>query len=201
MQCLLAGFIYGFFNYAFGMIGYLHLRGAFMFLLGPIFVCTPYYVYKLVYYLRNKDKPDYKPQFGYLNMGAIFGLSMRTLVSYVNINMKLIVYGLCQGAGMNPGISSAIFSSSIIFTSILCYFLYKEKLTIRVVLGIFLMFACAILISASKHADQDPDSETSVSLGQMISIVVLSFLIALTISAQALLAKHVTYKYKYPPLE
>ena len=55
-------------------------------------------------------------------------------------------------AGVNQGIIASLFSTSIIMSAIIFYFLYDEKLSSRHLFGLFLMIIAVVLISIGKPA-------------------------------------------------
>lgn len=52
-----------------------------------------------------------------------------------------------EKSGINPGIISSIFSSTCVFTIIMFYFLYGQKLTLNDWVGIFFIMLCVVFIS------------------------------------------------------
>ena len=64
-------------------------------------------------------------------------------------------------AGVNQGIIASIFSTSIVFSAIVFYFMYQESLSHRHLIGILFFIVCVVLISVGKaHRDIPSVSST-----------------------------------------
>lgn len=76
------------------------------------------------------------------------------LRAFVNL---AVLYGVfyslefASKANINQGVIASLFSSSIVFTAIIFYFLYDERLTWRVLIGIIFIGGGAALISIGKE--------------------------------------------------
>ena len=67
---------------------------------------------------------------------------------YIWLTIKVGEYALV--AGINPGIVFGCFSSAIIFNSIIAYFLYGEKASLKQCIGMAIVIAGMIWISIAK---------------------------------------------------
>ena len=65
-------------------------------------------------------------------------------------------------AGVNQGVIASLFSCSIIFSAILFYLIYGEKLTQRHFIGIFFMTISVVLISLGNSSSK-PSSSSSAN--------------------------------------
>lgn len=68
---------------------------------------------------------------------------------YIWLTIKVGEYALV--AGINPGIIFGCFSSVIIFNSIIAYFLYGEKATVKQCLGMGIVIIGMLWISIAKN--------------------------------------------------
>ena len=62
-------------------------------------------------------------------------------------------------AHLNSGVITSMFSTYCIFTSILTWIVFNEKLKLKFVLGISLMICCVALISLSSFESGDPNKK------------------------------------------
>lgn len=53
-------------------------------------------------------------------------------------------------AGINQGLITSLFSTYCVFTSVIFFFLFQEKLKFKFLIGISLMLACVILVSVAQ---------------------------------------------------
>ena len=77
----------------------------------------------------------------------------------VLITLTFLAFKYAAMAEVNQGVIASLFTSGVIFTSILFYFIYDEKLTIMDVIGIAGILAGVALIGFGK--EQQRSSETT----------------------------------------
>jgi uncharacterized membrane protein len=58
-------------------------------------------------------------------------------------------FSLSFASGINTGIITSLFSTSLIFTSAYFYFKFGQKLSLLCMVGILLVVACVVLVSLS----------------------------------------------------
>lgn len=76
------------------------------------------------------------------------------------INVALIYsFMFAEKSGINPGIISSIFSSTCVFTIIMFYFLYGQKLSLNDWAGTFFIILCVVFISVG-GGDSGSEEET-----------------------------------------
>lgn len=80
-----------------------------------------------------------------------------TIVIYVGLYYTFL---FTAEAGINSGIITSIFATSLIFTSIIFYFQYSQKLTGFDMLGICFVISCILVISLSGGDGSDETGET-----------------------------------------
>lgn len=99
----------------------------------------------------NKETSTYfeihstKFMFSYL-LGPI----LRGIVQVAVFFSVFLTMGFAFKAGVNQGIIASLFSTSIVFSAGLFYFLYDEKLSLRHCSGLIFMGAAVVLISVGK---------------------------------------------------
>ena len=99
---------------------------------------------------------------------------------------------------MNQGIIGSIFSTSIIFSSILFYFVYKEILTIRHLVGITFMCGSVAMISLGGESSS---SSQNVQTKYLTLAVILALLTGVTLSVNAIIMRHYITKVKFSALQ
>lgn len=81
------------------------------------------------------------------------------------INVALIYsFMFAEKSGINPGIISSIFSSTCVFTIIMFYFAYGQKLTINDWIGTFFIMLCVVFISIGGGGDDDEEAVAESTL-------------------------------------
>lgn len=70
-----------------------------------------------------------------------------------------------EKSGINPGIISSIFSSTCVFTIILFYFLYGQKLSVFDFIGIFFIIGSVVFISMGGGESSDEESTRRLLAG------------------------------------
>ena len=70
----------------------------------------------------------------------------------------LQAFAFVARSGVNAGVMSMIFSSCIIFTPLIFYFKYGEKLSCSDIIGGLLIIACVIIIAMSR-LDGEPTQD------------------------------------------
>ena len=73
------------------------------------------------------------------------------------ICMTFVSFKYAALAEINQGVIASLFTSGVIFTSILFYYIYGEKLTCKDVVGIVIIIAGVALIGFSKDDAEDTD--------------------------------------------
>jgi drug/metabolite transporter (DMT)-like permease len=79
-------------------------------------------------------------------------------------------FSLAAVSGINTGIITSLFTTSLVFTGLYFYFVYGQKLTTTDIFGIVLVCACVVIISLSGDA-QDDSLQTGFSWEKFGAIV------------------------------
>lgn len=67
------------------------------------------------------------------------------------ICMTFVSFKYAALAQINQGVIASLFTSGVIFTSVLFYFIYREALTLKDLLGMFLIILGVALIGFGKE--------------------------------------------------
>ena len=89
------------------------------------------------------------------NWTNLVGLILRATVNIIYQLAVLFALMFADRGGINQGVVSSIFSLYCIYTSIIFYFLFNERLTRKLILGIFLMISCVFFIAISHYVESD----------------------------------------------
>ena len=103
----------------------------------------------------------------------------------------ITAYFYASKAGLNQGIITALFATYCIFTSVIFRFLFKEKLELKFLFGIFFMMTCVAIISLQSldfSEGLDLDAVFALSFG-----LLAPFLISVSIS----ISRYWTVNYNY----
>ena len=73
--------------------------------------------------------------------------------------MIMVAFVYAKSADLNQGLITAMLSCSCIFTSVIFYFIFNEKLKIKFLIGIVLMITCVALVALSKFIPSEDNSE------------------------------------------
>ena len=99
---------------------------------------------KSVYFLANGD----------ICWGAVRGVFIRGINHGVLICLTCLSFEFAAKAEINQGVIASLFTSGVVFTAILFYIIYGEKLGWQSAGGIVSIIAGVFLISISKRQDQ-----------------------------------------------
>lgn len=107
---------------------------------------------------------------------------------------------------INYGIVSSCYCASIIVNSTVGYFVYKEKMTPKMIAGMGIIIGAIVWISLAKgkpigSANSQSDlSETEKDFYKVISIF-LAIMVGVANASITVHSKHLMIRHKYPPLE
>lgn len=98
------------------------------------------------YYYSKQDSPYFKINGGrdYMN---IFGTLLRGLLQFLQFLLIFMIIKSAIQAGISVSVCISLISMTPFMTAIAFFFLYKEKLTIRHVIGMIFMISCVLVIS------------------------------------------------------
>ena len=103
----------------------------------------------------------------------------------IQILIVITFYFAAEG-GVNAGIVSSIFSTSVIFSCIIFYCKYGQKLSNYDFVGISLVIACVALISTSGSTEIQEDSKSDYK----IFAILMATLVGLTFSLNSVDLHH-----------
>ena len=78
---------------------------------------------------------------------------MRVLINILFQSTTMLAFMFAEKAGINQGLITSLFSTYCVFTSIIFYFLFNEKLKLKFIIGIGLMLNCVVLVCYSKYQE------------------------------------------------
>ena len=97
-----------------------------------------------VYYAKNNADGQY-----YLSKRKTFLLVFRGLLTVVLITCMFNIYKTCDYYGINSSVMLCLTSMAIFFIAIVFYFLYDEKMMVKHIIGVNMIFGAALLIAYS----------------------------------------------------
>ena len=111
----------------------------------------------------------------------------------------MLAFMYAKDAGINQGLITSLFSTYCVFTSLIFFFLFQEKLKFKFLIGISLMLACVILVSYAQSAKAPSQSLNSSGDGSSaktaIAYGLLSpFLISIFISVSRYWSQTFNYR-------
>ncbi|TNV77840.1 hypothetical protein FGO68_gene10634 [Halteria grandinella] len=152
-------------------------------------------------WLRNfYDRPS-----GRVNRANLFHLGIRSCNFFALSFLMIIASHYATLAHVNFGIIASCLCISTPLNCILMYFLFKEKLTPRHIIGTLIILVGVIFVSLSKgqvHSQILPDSTTQNDRDafKLISVS-LALLTGCLSSTRTLQAKFVSKRYEYSPMD
>ena len=97
-----------------------------------------------------------------ISFELIFVPLRRGLIILSCISCLTLTYYYAAKSGINQGIITSIFSSSLIFTSIWFFIFHGQKLTKWDLVGVTMVIACILCISIAKSSSSSASSDTSI---------------------------------------
>lgn len=86
----------------------------------------------------------------------IWCLFWNGMANFISLATNTLAYKFAYIAGMNQGIISAESCFASVFNVIAFYFIYKEKISVAQLVGIFLMLGCVACLSLeTKNKDSE----------------------------------------------
>ena len=121
------------------------------------------------------------------------------LVGMMNLGGFTLTFWFAGKSGVNAGIISCMFSSSIVFISVIFYFKYGQKLTVRDALGSVLIVASVVFIAiGGKNRDTTSDGK-DIDVKNLLMAVASGLLAGLIIALNAFTLKYfVEGEHKFP---
>ena len=96
---------------------------------------------------------------------------LRGFLNLTLILLKVVTFIFTAKSGLNAGIITSIFSTCIVFTTVLFYFIHNQVLTRKDFIGITFLVGCVVLISLSPNKNTDADDLHTSSAYRVIAIV------------------------------
>ncbi|CDW91072.1 UNKNOWN [Stylonychia lemnae] len=208
--CVLAGVLFGVYNFLFGVISYLYIQGTYLFCLGGISIAVIYQSYSIFAQHRRdgrlwaieksnffKCHQIHENQFT-LNCANIRGCVFLALVIQTTLTLKLYTFRYALEIQLNQGIVSSLFALSTVTTSIIFYFAFKQKITPVQILGICFILLFVILISMSKPSQKyDNDGVKQIGSEHIMIVVLLGVFVALLFTSKAFISKIYHERHNY----
>jgi drug/metabolite transporter (DMT)-like permease len=108
-------------------------------------------------------------------------------------------------AGVNQGIIASIFSSSIVYSAIIFYFLYDENLSHRHIVGIVFFVGCVALISIGKSKLStnviSTDEELLLQHQYLVKAVAMALVTSLILTISSVVMRHYVKYVKISALQ
>ena len=130
---------------------------------------------------------------------VIRGLNHGALICVTSLAFKYAAL-----SGLNFGIVSSLFTSAVVFSAIIFYVLYREKIHLKDWLAMFLIIAGVVLISLGKPDEsskqptkQTLDNQTSSPLNYMTLSLLFALLSGFLLALNSLVMKHYIRNYNF----
>lgn len=106
-----------------------------------------------------------------------------------------------SGSNLNPGIISSLFASSIIYSTILFYIIYKQKISCVHLLGMGLILASVTLIGIGGYRtiSKNHNENSKIILDDFYLSIVMGLMVGFFLSMILVLAKILIGRYKMTP--
>ena len=102
---------------------------------------------------------------------------MRRVVANWMINVSLnYTFVLAYACGINSGIITSIFASSMIYVGIVFYFKFGQKMSKVDIFGIVLMVGCIVCISLAKTKTEESNTFSWEKFGAIMSAIVVGLI-------------------------
>ena len=110
------------------------------------------------------------------------------MIEFVGSIGVLLSLNAAQTANINQGIVASITILNLVVVTILCYFIFKEKVSPVQIFGIVVVIASIITLSCTgPEPPADISHKVSEKTGGMVSVTIFAVVAALSISTEVLL--------------
>ena len=114
----------------------------------------------------------------------------------ITVTMTL-TFQYSDRSGINSGIISSIFSTCIVYTPLIFYVLYGQRLTKQDILGCLIVIGSVVLIAfGGGHSKTDPSDSVSISVP-----ILFALLVGLILSIQTLNFNYIVNNVKFSPVQ
>lgn len=204
---LILGIMFGVFNFMFGLISYKGIAAIFLYAPGASIVCLIYNAYRLRRYHKMNGVYWKKRDCVFFEQNSIdgyyfkwvnlIGLFLRAGLVFASLLLVVVTYDLSTKAGINQGISSSLFQASCMFTAIIFYFVFHQRLSTQHFLGIFLSMACFGLMTLSKLQKGEKLNLYTLRETDIAKILVLGMVTTVCLSSLTFMTKYWQIRFKY----
>lgn len=128
---------------------------------------------------------------------------IKAILSLVSTGMTFLTFYYVHEASpsLNTGVFTSLFCSSILYSSILLYFIYGQKLKKREIFGMMLIVICIILIALSNEK-VDKSHEAPVIIHKyLVLATVMALLTGLEFGIGVTITKVLLMYFKFPPYQ
>ena len=119
-----------------------------------------------------------------------------TFINLLILGMIPFAFNYAYKGGVNSGVIASLFSTSALFSPILFFAIYNQRLTKNDIIGCVMIVASVVIIGTSGSSSE---SETSIDSQYLIIAVVFALLSGLAISVLSLILEWTICTVKYPP--
>ena len=134
----------------------------------------------------------------------VFGLVIRTILNFCFQSSIILAFKYATLAEMNQGVVTSLFSTYCVFTSLIFYFLFKEQLQRKFIIGIAFMLACVALVSCPPPSKNNNESSQGIDVlvpaktdTNMIAAITFGLMAPLFISVFISVSRYWTLNYGY----
>ena len=207
----------GLVNYLLGdLSARLGIAGSYTIFIGIVFMGILYHLYlccsRLIASLEgNKQEKSvyHNEQTDGINWGAVLGVTIRGLTHWTLICCTCWSFEFSAYANVNQGVIASLFTSGVVFTALLFYLVYGEKLGIQSVVGMVFIVLGVVLISVSKvpETQEDEAIEEGPELTEydqqkyLLLSVVFALICGLLFSINSFVMKYYPKKYGFSVIQ
>lgn len=147
----------------------------------------------------------YEDELGRFSCMRMFTQVIRVVVEFISHVLMILTYQFygMSGSQMNSGIITSLFASSIVYTAIIFYFLYGQRVAKVQALGMVFIIVSVVLVSIGSQSNVKSTLEGSAIVEENKVLlnwsIVFALLCGLILSIQLLTTKKILQTYDFPP--
>ncbi|CAI2367431.1 unnamed protein product [Moneuplotes crassus] len=134
----------------------------------------------------------------------VFGTVVYTLINVIQGFLVVFTFQFATYANMNQGILTSLFSFSAIFSALLAYFIFQDRLRIWHGIGIVFMILCIVGLGIGSEEESEleglDESGHSLFFYSLISIL-FGILCPVCFSVGGLVVRYFSDNYNYCPID
>jgi len=182
-----ACFLFGIGNYLISLLGAKYGSvGILPLCFGQFFCCAFYHasVKNETFYMDKIDGPK-----------RIIGLLLRASNHLASIWLNIMSFTYAERAHINQGVIAGLYASGIVFTAIIFYFVYRERISIPSLLGMAMIIAGVFCVSFKL------DDSVEIDYDMLIVACIFGITTGFSFATNALIVKHFIKAAGFTPIQ